>query len=210
MTRSFMLAVSGFALVSAACTPSDDAAMDEAETDGMSTAQEMDSGATSPMDGADMDADQPASMDTDTTTAGPGGADSMDALRQDLLNDMESDAAEAGAMDNEMSANFGMDYAGLWGTDDQCTRGLGWAFSASSVTTPDGEVCAVNGLEEGEGEVMLTTSCTLQDGTSEDRDYTLALQDDGSLSVVGGETDATVDRCMPMTDETEDETETEE
>lgn len=205
MTRSFMLAVSGFALVSAACTPSDDVAMDDTDDEEVMLAED-DGDATSPMDDPDMDATEPGMMDTDADAAGPGGASNMDALRQDLLNDMENDAATADDMPMGDTADFGMDYAGLWGTEAQCSQGLGWAFSASTITTPDGEVCSLTELNENADDVMLTASCTLEDGTIEEREYTLTLDGNGAMSVMTGETDETVTRCVSMEEEMDEET----
>lgn len=198
MTRSFMLAVSGFALISAACSPADETAMDDVDGD-----------ETIVTENADGTVGEPGMTDTD---AGPGGTSNLDAMRQDLIEDMENDAAAADDMADGVYADFGMDYAGLWGSEDQCARGLAWAFSASTITTPEGEVCSLTGLEEGETNVILDTSCTLEDGSTEDRQYTLALQDDGTM-LVSGAADANVTRCVVVEDdldtEGEDEAETE-
>lgn len=184
MTRSFMLAVSGFALVSAACTPADDADLDD-----------------------DMDVAE-AEMDNGSV---PDGAQSMESLRDDILEDDAMDTANEDAMADEMTdgemANFGMDYAGLWGTEAQCAEGRAWAFSASSITTPEGEVCSVETLNEGAGQVELTATCTSEDGTETgQRMMTLALQDNGSLSVMDT-AEVTVQRCGSFEDMSEPEME---
>ena len=197
MTRSFMLAVSGFALLSAACSPSNDVVMDDDDTD---------------LETADSRADDSLAMNSGTASGDPlageqpgdtmGGADSMDSLRNELVADepMNDDAA-ADAMTDGNMANFGLDYAGLWGTEAQCTEGRTYAFSASTITTPDGDVCEVLDLEEGAGQVEMTGLCETENGAERDeRTWTLARQDDGSLSVMST-AEVTVARCSSFEDE---------
>ena len=173
MTRSFMLAVSGFALLSAACSPDNDADLYETDTDG-----------------------DTAVLTDDTVTGNDTGNTSMDSLRDDLVDDSETmndDALADEVTDGDM-ANFGLDYAGLWGTQAQCEEGRTYAFSASTITTPDGQVCSVTGLEEGAGQVELTGECTGEDGVTSEHTYLLAMLDDGSL-MISDTTEVMVARC---------------
>lgn len=202
MTRSFMLAVSGLALLNAACSPDEDEIV-VAETE---------AGETVLAEDEDRD-------------AVPEGAQPMDALREDLQEDdnppLNEEAVEDALMENGTAdtmpdgeiANFGMDYAGLWGSEAQCANGQAWAFSASSISTPEGEVCSVTNLEQGAGQVMITGECMAADGSSSgERTFTLALQDDQSLNIVDT-TEVNVQRCTsfeaPETEDTEGETDDE-
>ncbi|MBI1233732.1 MAG: hypothetical protein GC208_04445 [Alphaproteobacteria bacterium] len=208
MTRSFMLAVSGFALVSAACSPGDDAAMDETETDDTALAQEV------------RDESNPETENREVTS--PGGAQSMDSLRDELEGDavynegaveeelMEGEPAMGDDMSGVEHANFGLDYAGVWGTEAQCANARTWAISASSVTTPEGEVCSITNIEEGADQIEVTGNCRSADNTSTgERTMTLALQDGGSLSIMDT-TDVSVQRCTSFEQPAETGTETEE
>ncbi|MCF8878385.1 hypothetical protein L5876_00975 [Hyphobacterium sp. SN044] len=208
MTRSFMLAVSGFALVSAACSPGDDVAMDETDTDETTLAQDV------------RDESIPETENREVTS--PGGAQSMDSLRDELEGDevfnegaveeelMESDTPVGDDIYGSDRANFGLDYAGVWGTEAQCANAQTWAISASSVTTPEGEVCSITNIEEGAGQIEVTGDCRSADNASTgERTMTLALQDDGSLSIMDT-TDVSVQRCTSFELPVETETETEE
>ncbi|MEN0651504.1 MULTISPECIES: hypothetical protein [Hyphobacterium] len=208
MTRSFMLAVSGFALVSAACSPGDDVTMDETDTDETTLAQDV------------RDESIPETENREVTS--PGGAQSMDSLREELdsgtvYNEgaVEDELMQAGtpagdAASGSEQANFGLDYAGVWGSEAQCASAQTWAISASSVTTPEGEVCTLTNIEEGAGQIEVTGDCRSADNTSTgQRTMTLALQDDGSLSIMDT-TEVTVERCTSFEDPSDDDTEIEE
>lgn len=208
MTRSFMLAVSGFALVSAACTPGDDVAMNETDTDETMLAQGIE------------DDSNPETENREVTS--PGGAQSMDSLRDELEGDtvynegaveeelMEGETAMGDDIYGSDRANFGLDYAGVWGTEAQCANAQTWAISASSVTTPEGEVCSITNIEEGAGQIEVTGNCHSADNTSTgERTMMLALQDDGSMSIMDT-TDVSVQRCTSFEQPAETEMETEE
>lgn len=206
MTRSFMLAVSGFALVSAACSPGDDIAMDETDADEATLAQSIE------------DESNPDTENREVTS--PGGAQSMDSLREELEGDtvfnegaVEDELMEGGTPTGDDiygsdRANFGLDYAGVWGSEAQCASAQTWAISASSITTPEGEVCSLTDIEEGAGQIEVTGDCRSADNTSNgQRTITLALQDNGSLSIMDT-TDVSVQRCTSFEAPMETETET--
>lgn len=203
MSRSFLLAVSGFALLAACADPDDTDARygDEADLDN-STVGLLDDDEN--LDDGSADVDGYLDAETDVT-------DDLDSYQTDIPgseNDLGDDDmivdnpdAEADVMADSRISDFNTDFAGMWGTEQQCGgSGSTWAISETLISTPSNVVCSVTDIEEGAGQAVVTATCsgeTLDGEMMEDSEqtFTLAAQDDGTITI-NHRTEDTVERCM--------------
>ncbi|MEE2566034.1 hypothetical protein [Hyphobacterium marinum] len=212
MSRSFLLAVSGFALL-AACADPDDSAMrdsDEAVLDQSSVGllednETLDDGSAETDVTDDLDSYQNDMPGSDGELGDPM-ADS-DAMTDDAMTDddgepiIDNPDAEADVMADSRMSDFNTDFAGMWGTEQQCGgSGSTWAISESLISTPSNVVCTVTGIEEGAGQAVVTATCSGETADGEimedsEQTFTLAAQDDGTITV-NHRTEETVERCM--------------
>lgn len=207
MSRSFLMAVSGFAIL-AACSPQDDVGEvnddefpAENEQAGLLADDEnLDSG-TASTDGY---------LDAETDVSSDLGDYDSDTLAGDLDDGMTDDGdgslignpdADADEMADSRMSDFNTDFAGMWGTSEQCSSsGSTWAISESLISTPSNTVCTVTNIEEGAGQAEITATCSGETADGEpmadsEQTFMLAAQDDGTITI-NHRTEETVERCM--------------
>tara|TARA_R110002096_G_scaffold77919_2_gene183781 strand:+ start:482 stop:1102 length:621 start_codon:yes stop_codon:yes gene_type:complete len=206
MSRSFLIAVSGFALL-AACTDNDDVdarTQDDAaleRSDNLLDDDEALQNDAADVDGY-LDAETPVTDDLDSYQTDIPGSD--ETLSDDMTGDdgslLDNEAAEDDVMADSRMSDFNTDFAGSWGSEQQCSSGSTWAISESLISTPTNIVCTVSSIDEGAGQAEVTAICTGEDADGEmmeesEQTFSLAAQDDGTITI-NHRAEETLQRCM--------------
>lgn len=207
MSRSFLMAVSAFAIL-AACSPREDVVVVDEDDD---IAAETDSGLLADDENLDSStASVDGYLDAETEVSSDLGDYESDMLADSLDDGMTDDGegsltgnpdAAADEMADSHMSDFNTDFAGIWGTSAQCSdSGSTWAISETLISTPGDVVCTVTNIDEGAGQAEITATCSGETADGEtmadsEQTFMLAAQDDGRITI-NHRTEETVERCL--------------